>query len=253
MFDIISETKQGVFWGNPLFLINHLIAKGLNIMTIKSFTTFNSKNQDYVPSEICSVKGCDREVGVKKAGLCQKHYDQQRQSGKLTTFLRTDPNEIIIKKNICIIVLRDIKNKRVAETLIDAKDLNKVKGYKWHYSKGYATCKKIGFMHRLIMPNVLLVDHRNRDSLDNRRSNLREASLSTNAANSKLRSNSTSGFKGVSFFKKTGTWRSYICVNQRFISLGYYQTPEEAAYRYDVAAVKYFGEYAATNKNLGLI
>ena len=221
-------------------------------MAIPVDTSIDCKNQNQVSSKICNVKGCNREVAVKKSGLCRKHYDQQRHRGKTTTLLISDPNKLITEGDVCVIFLRNSKQETVAKSLIDIEDMQKIKKYKWHYSKGYAACKT-GFLHRLIMPNIAMIDHINRNTLDNRKINLRKATFSTNAANSKLSSRTTSGFKGVSFFKNTGTWRAYITVNQKFVSLGYHKTPEEAAHHYDMAAVKYFGEYATTNKELGLI
>ena len=202
---------------------------------------------------MCSVERCTRKVGVKKSGLCIKHYDQQRHRGNITSILITDPNPFVVEGVICKILLRDKKQKVIAEAIIDAEDLNKVKAYKWHYSKGYVSCKRIGFLHSLLLPNTPLIDHKNRNGLDNRKVNLRPATLSHNAANTALNAKSTSGFKGVSFFKRTGTWRAYITVNKKFISLGYYKTPEEAAHKYDIAASKHFGNFATTNKDLGLI
>lgn len=62
---------------------------------------------------------------------------------------------------------------------------------------------------------------------------------------------SSSGFKGVS--KRAGKWRAYITVGGRFISLGSFTTVREAARAYDAAAREHFGEFAATNEDLGLL
>ena len=91
------------------------------------------------------------------------------------------------------------------------------------------------------------VDHRNRNGLDNRRVNLRPAAQWQNNANTKLRSNSTSGFKGVSFKKARGYWIAQIRLHGKTRHLGCFATPEEAAVAYDVAALELFGEFAAIN------
>lgn len=107
-------------------------------------------------------------------------------------------------------------------------------------------------VHRLIMERVLgrpllpteLVDHADGDGLNNRRSNLRLCTKSTNAVNSKRRSDNQSGFKGVCFHPFSGLWRAYIRAEGKQVSLGYFKTPQEAHEAYKVAAVKFYGEFA---------
>jgi hypothetical protein len=201
----------------------------------------------------CIVDGCNRNVGVRKEGLCPKHYDQKRHTGRITRLIVTDLNEIVTNGDVSKIILRDNRNKNIAETIIDSEDVKKVKNYKWALYKKYAYSKQAGYLHRLILGHSGLIDHINRNPLDNRKTNLRPTNCSKNSANSGIHSNSTSGFKGVSFFKKTGSWRAYIIVNGKFLSLGYYSTPKEAAIAYDTAAIKHFQEHATTNKDLKLL
>lgn len=94
---------------------------------------------------------------------------------------------------------------------------------------------------------LLQVDHRNRLRTDNRRSNLRLVTQSQNMANIGLRSDSSTGLKGVSRSgcKFTATLRGNL--------LGAFNTPEEAASAYDRMAVELHGEFAATNASLGLL
>jgi hypothetical protein len=92
-----------------------------------------------------------------------------------------------------------------------------------------------------------LVDHANGNGLDNRRSNLRLATGTQNNANRRLASNSTSGFKGVNLYKRTGRWRAHIAIHRQQKHLGYFRTAEEAARAYDIAALALFGEFALIN------
>lgn len=92
-----------------------------------------------------------------------------------------------------------------------------------------------------------LVDHVNGNGLDNRRANLRAATPGQNQANMRRPRTNTSGFKGVSWFARTGKWRAYIGFENRQIHLGYFATPEEAARTYDAKAVELYGEFARPN------
>ena len=80
------------------------------------------------------------------------------------------------------------------------------------------------------------IDHVNRDKLDNRLVNLREASRSQNKQNIGRQRNNTSGFKGVSYHKYNRKWRATIDIDDNRINLGYFSTPESASMAYEEAA-----------------
>ncbi|MGA2172192.1 MAG: AP2 domain-containing protein [Sedimentisphaerales bacterium] len=108
---------------------------------------------------------------------------------------------------------------------------------------------KLVRLHRLIMdaPKGLLVDHRNGDSLDNRRANLRLATRLQNQWNRRKSKNTTSRFMGVSFYKRHGKWAAYINIAKKRIHLGHFDSEIEAARIHDAAAKKYRGEFARLN------
>ncbi len=83
--------------------------------------------------------------------------------------------------------------------------------------------------------------------LDNRRSNLRLADRSQNMANVGLRVTNKSGYKGVWWDEGRKKWAAKIRVNYKAIHLGRYLVREDAARAYDIAAVRYFGEFARLN------
>jgi len=83
------------------------------------------------------------------------------------------------------------------------------------------------------------IDHINRNKLDNRIQNLREA---TNAENSRNRKRLTTGYKGVTLHK--GRYIARIGINYEIINLGSFDTPIEASEAYQAAAIKYHGEFA---------
>lgn len=88
------------------------------------------------------------------------------------------------------------------------------------------------------------VDHRDTDRSNNRWDNLREATRSQNRTNCAAYRNNTSGYKGVSFYKRTGKWKAQIQKEGRKISLGYFETPEAAHAAYIDAANRLFGQFA---------
>lgn len=88
------------------------------------------------------------------------------------------------------------------------------------------------------------IDHENRDTLDNRRSNLRACSRSLNNANSRRRKDNTSGFKGVSYDAARNRWWASLCCDGKDVLRKRFRTREEAYEAYCRAAREYFGEYA---------
>ena len=119
--------------------------------------------------------------------------------------------------------------------MIDIEDVDKVSKYCFYLdNKGYARARKGNdkiFLHHLIMgkPNRgLVIDHINRNPLDNRKCNLRIATRSLNSINSKLAKNNTTGVRNVHIDKNTGKYRARIKRNGKMIHIGMYETLEEA-------------------------
>lgn len=99
-----------------------------------------------------------------------------------------------------------------------------------------------------------LVDHINRNPTDNRIENLRVTSLSQNRANSCIRKKGNkSGLKGVMYNPDMNKWFVRIGINGKYKYLGSWEDKRDAAMAYDAALVNAFGEFACTNKSLGLI
>jgi hypothetical protein len=96
-------------------------------------------------------------------------------------------------------------------------------------------------------PRGMPVDHINRDSLDNRRCNLRLCTPAENVRNSKIPTTNTSGYKGVTWYRRGRKWHAHIQINGKTIHLGYYNDKLAARDAYDAAATKYFGAFARPN------
>lgn len=110
----------------------------------------------------------------------------------------------------------------------------------------------VEYLHRVVLARKLnrpllpteLVDHIYGDTLDNRRSQIRLATHSQNAINRYMRSDNTSGFKGVSWDKKQNKWRAQIMKFGKRHTLGRRDTAEEAYSLYCDAAIELYGEFA---------
>jgi hypothetical protein len=89
------------------------------------------------------------------------------------------------------------------------------------------------------------VDHVNRDFIDKRISNLREASHAENMRNKNLHSNNKSGFKGVHWHAQSKKWRAQIKRDGKARSLGLYSTPEQAYEAYCTAAPVVHEQFAS--------
>lgn len=92
-----------------------------------------------------------------------------------------------------------------------------------------------------------LIDHKNADRDDNRWDNLRDADMSRNLFNARLRSDNTSGYKGVSFSKVMKQWRAYLNVDGKAVVIGHFHAKKDAALAYNQAAISERGEFARVN------
>ena len=144
-----------------------------------------------------------------------------------------------------------------ATVLFDKEDLEIFLKHPWRFFAKYCSYKKNGKtlqFHNEIMkpPYGFIVDHINRNRLDNRRKNLRIVSFQQNAWNSsKYKAMNgrpcTSKFRGVSFRKDRQKFRATINVNKKQKCLGMFSSEEEAARAFDRADLEYHGPYANLN------
>jgi hypothetical protein len=88
------------------------------------------------------------------------------------------------------------------------------------------------------------IDHANLNKGDNRWSNLRAATRTQNNANSPMRVNNTSGYKGVYWSKQSLKWFARIHKNGKGKHLGFFDKKEDAARVYEKACYREFGEFA---------
>jgi len=144
------------------------------------------------------------------------------------------------------------------EAVIDAADVPLIYGRNW-----YALCnrnavyaattarqpdgrEKTIYMHT-VLSGYGQTDHKDRNGLNNRRSNLRDATVSQNAMNRRRQANNSSGFKGVSFHKRIGLYQARISAHRTRTHLGYFETPQMAHAAYLAAAKEIHGEFGRSS------
>lgn len=140
------------------------------------------------------------------------------------------------------------------EFWFDLEDYDKIKDYCWYFSHGYVMSRtklKDTFLHSLVLNQFdknIWVDHIEHNLFDNRKDKLRICTSSQNSMNQVLRIDNTSGVTGVYYNKKSNMWYSQIKVKGlNRITLGYFETKEEAILARKIAEEKYFGEYSYDN------
>jgi hypothetical protein len=99
-------------------------------------------------------------------------------------------------------------------------------------------------MHKIIMNTKNKIDHADRDGLNNQKSNLREATNSQNQMNKIGWGKSI--FKGA-HVQRGKYFAAHIKINGKQKHLGSFKTAEEAAYKYDEAALLNYGKFARLN------
>lgn len=145
--------------------------------------------------------------------------------------------------------------------VISPEDYEWLDQYKWFLNpQGYAyrspktshSGQSLILMHReILQPRAgFICDHADRNRLNNKRSNLREATYAQNMSNvaKKLkRSGASSAFRGVHFRKDCNLWKVEITTKGKKIHIGYFADELDAAIAYDRAALEIRGEFAMLN------
>jgi hypothetical protein len=139
--------------------------------------------------------------------------------------------------------------------VIDDADFELIQKRKWYFHKGYALSsgKRNGakkrdaptYMHRLInkTPDGIETDHIDRDTLNNRRLNLRSVTTAQNQMNKKSQINSTSKYKGVFWDKQSNKWKAQIYKDGKKYSLGFFPSEDDAAKAYTIKAEELFASF----------
>lgn len=147
-------------------------------------------------------------------------------------------NDIRFEGQLAYMGLTDRRGTVVATTVLDASDIDKITqiGHRW--SAYRSSCgMRVGYSYRgehvalsrflLDAPSDMQVDHKNRDTLDHRRCNLRLATHSENMQNRGMMRNNRLGARNVTI-TKSGNYSAQISVDGRLIYVGTFAAIEDA-------------------------
>jgi outer membrane cobalamin receptor len=147
------------------------------------------------------------------------------------------------------------------EIIVDDEDYPLIKDYKWAVSKHPYPRATINGVRYYLHTFILLLheisytgmtaDHKNGDTLDNRKENLRVCTSAQNIANSRKKNGCKSRYKGVRYdtsMKRRKRWMAACEFGGKCITIGRYGTEEEAALAYNKKAKELWGDYAWLNK-----
>lgn len=159
--------------------------------------------------------------------------------------------ELIIrnKKGECFTILYDEEdhNTVVSHTWCVHKSSHASYAQTWIRTNG--KLKLVG-MHRVLLgvsDRAIVVDHKNRNGLDNRRCNIRACTQSENLMNRATSRKSPSKFLGVTWDKFNKKWLCSITIDGKLKNLGRFSDEIKAAKVYDSAAIIRNKDFANLN------
>lgn len=204
----------------------------------------------YSENQKCKVDGCYNKV--KANGYCVKHYSQLRLHDKIFERTTRDLNEIIKYDDYAEIILYNKNCKEIARTRIDLEDIKKVQQYKWcvseinklKYVQSRINGKLVGLGNFLLNKSEGVLNYKDKDTLNNRKNNLRIVDRSKNGMNCRIKKNNTSGFTGVFWSNSYDRWVAQIKINRTNIRLGSFKNKDDAINARIQGELFYFGEYS---------
>jgi len=142
--------------------------------------------------------------------------------------------------------------------IVDEEDFERLNVYEWdlRFTRGEPSritrnrshLPAVALASEVMNQHSVMFDHKDRSIFNNRKSNLREATFSQNAANrGKQRGKYSSLFKGVNYHKRDELWHSRIMFQGKPIHLGCFENEIDAALAYNKKALELFGEFAVLN------
>jgi hypothetical protein len=143
---------------------------------------------------------------------------------------------------------------------VDAAHFARLAQFRWRVERGYVIRHewRDGRGRTVRMHSEVLapeqgkeIDHIDRNKLDNREDNLRQATRAEQNANRGLFKNNTSGRTGVTWKPTQRRWVAQMKIDGRYVYLGSYLTKEEAIAAREAAERKYPRRYPLTRRTAG--
>lgn len=144
--------------------------------------------------------------------------------------------------------------------IVDDDDFEELSCFKWHATRSkqnYYARRGIWNGHKMFMVSMhriimkanpgQVIDHRDGDTFNNQKSNLRFCTYSQNNANKIPKRNGSSKYKGVYWHKRSKVWGANIGVDHKQKNLGYYSSEKDAAEAYNKEALNIYGDFARLN------
>lgn len=212
---------------------------------------------------ICDIKK-DNVKSLNGKNYCKKHYNHMYRYGKIVDRTIYDGNEFSFDDDLCYIQLYDKKCNPTTKCIIDKRNYEKIKDFKWYERKPtkgrttYCVTKSIKSSNSIAIQDVILdnldenfspikkYDHINNEGLDNRECNLRAVTHQQNAMNIKAKANNNTGVNGVAIYLRDSVpkWNSTIMYNYKGIHLYRGTSFDDAVLARLRGEIEYFCEHS---------
>lgn len=190
-----------------------------------------------------------RRGNIRSCGCLEHELTVARnKAGHETTYEEIEDGYIIHCKNSDLVAY------------IDKEDYELVKAYTWNIrdrDNGYSGYKSISTRINgktvtlcSLLTGYAYCDHVDRNPLNNRRNNLREATHTENMRNCSKRKDNTSGYIGVTWSKQSNMWEAQLTINKKCLHLGKFSDKIDALKTRLEAELKYFGPDFAPQRHL---
>lgn len=257
-----------IFEGKRILLSKYILETKEKIFHLNKNRTDCRKDNLTVASLYISNKNIDKNCSC---GICGLSCSKLRHSRTLNKIICDSCRSALYSKNILLkvkqeyvlfnnyaeIILKSRNGTELARAIIDIEDVEICSKQVWHFTttNGVRTGKKKNlpttFIHRYIyqyhngiIPEGFVIDHINRNPLDNRKCNLRLCTQQQNSWNKGISPKNKVGYRGVYFNTRDNKWISQISVNRKNKILGKFDSPEDAYDARLIAEKEMFGEFA---------